>query len=191
MASFGYSWIFSLSLTRMILCYISNCCCGVTSESLSWLLLLLFVFETSPIEAVPAGTVCSGTASVFRRAMSAPKVSIIDASSIVREHNSICTVFDGSFEYPKVYLRHPRSNLPLIATFTLMRGSESAKTRASWNARRNSLCSFSLLACHDLQHISALALVLEAGSHMSKFAEPPPTKDSKAHRLAIRESESL
>ena len=60
--------------------------------------------DESPAGAVPAGTVCSGIASVLRRAISAVKVSIVNASSLVRGHNSNCTAFGGSFESPNVYL---------------------------------------------------------------------------------------
>lgn len=149
-------------------CYASSCCCGGTSGLLS---LLSFPVGTSPAGAVPAGTVCSGIASVLRRAISAAKVSIIDASSTVRGHNSTCTACGASFEYPNVYLRHPRCSFPLIATVTLIRGSESARTRASWNARFSSLYSFSLLACHDLNNMieSAQADDTSRASRLHRF----------------------
>lgn len=131
-----------------MLCYILSCCWrrpGRFSLSVKGSLA-----GAVPAGAVSACAVCSGIVSVLRRAISAFKASIVAASSLVRGRSSTCTGFGVSFEFPNLYLRHPRCNFPSIDTVTLMRGSESAKTRASWNARLSSLCSFSLLDCHDL-----------------------------------------
>lgn len=144
---------------RVISGHISNSYCGGTARVLS---LFSFAVGISVAEAVLAEY--SGTASVLRRAISAAKVSIIDESSTVRVQNSTCTAFGAFFEYPNVYRRHPRCNFPLIATVTLTQGSESTRTRASWNARFNSLCSFSLLACHDLYIVFGLATILNTGA---------------------------